>query len=45
MKAEAAAEEEEWQAEQHVTAMQGLAETIQRTELDHTTNAAVFSIF
>ena len=43
LKAEAAAEEEEWLAEQHVTAMQGLAETIQRTELDHT--AAVFNIF
>ena len=33
LKAEAAAEEEEWRAEQHLTAMQGLSETVRKTEL------------
>ena len=33
LKAEAAAEEEEWRAEQHLTAMQGLSETVRKTEM------------
>ena len=33
LKAEAAVEEEEWRGEQHLTAMQGLAETIRTTDL------------
>ena len=42
LKAEAAAEEEEWRAEQHLTAMQGLEETVRRTELGLT--AAVITV-
>ena len=42
LKAEAAAEEAEWRAEQHLTAMQGLEETVRRTELGLT--AAVITV-
>ena len=42
LKAEAAAEEEKWRAEQHLTAMQGLEETVRRTELGLT--AAVITV-
>ena len=45
LKAEAAVEEEEWRGEQHLTAMQGLAETIRRTDLSHSITVPVLSIF
>ena len=45
LKAEAAVEEEEWRGEQHLTAMQGLAETIRTTDLSHGLTAPVLSIF
>ena len=45
LKAEAAVEEEEWRGEQHLTAMQGLAETIRTTDLSLGITAPVLSIF